>query len=923
MMGYQDGVAPGFLASASKNRFAFEGLFQYVYFRKFTVPVISYPQAQMAKTKVKKERETPLMKQYNAIKAKHPGALLLFRVGDFYETFGDDAITASQVLDIVLTKRANGAASHIELAGFPYHSLDTYLPKLVRAGHRVAICDQLEDPKQVKGIVKRGVTELVTPGVTFNDNVLESDSNNYLCAVYFDKSSAGVVFLDISTGEFSGTEGPLEQIEKLLQSFNPTEILYSKGQKELFHHFLKQDLRQDRHLFPLDEWAFGWDFSYERLTEQLRCTNLKGFGFQELSLAVGAAGAILHYLEITEHREQTHISGISRIENDRFVWLDKFTIRNLELIQPQQEGGIPLIKILDQSTTSMGSRKLKKWLLLPLKDLKAIDKRLDTVDALIRDPELLETMNRQLSTIADLERLISKVAVGRINPRELVSLKRSLQSCDPLIAALNQSGSDMLKVWTNEYADCSQLVSRIDATLQEEAPLLTSQGNLIKEGIDPELDRLRAIAYSGKDYLLQMQRDESESTGINSLKIGFNKVFGYYLEVTHAHKDKVPETWIRKQTLVNAERYITPELKTYEEKILNAEEQLADIEQRIFYELLDFSKDFIRPVQQNAQLIGTLDVLCSFAVTALKNKYCRPQVNESQTLDIKQGRHPVIEHELPLGETYVPNDVFLDPDSQQIIIITGPNMAGKSALLRQTALIVLMAQMGSYVPAEKAEIGLVDKVFTRVGASDNLAQGESTFMLEMIETASILNNLSSKSLVLMDEIGRGTSTYDGVSIAWSIVEYLHRHEQSRAKTLFATHYHELNQLADTHERVKNFNVSVKEVGDKVIFLRKLAPGGSHHSFGIHVAQMAGMPNQILIRANEILSHLEHEKFQESREEALKELPAQTYQLQLFESSPAFKKVTGLLDQLDINTISPVEALLKLNELKMILSENDK
>ncbi|GJM27937.1 MAG: DNA mismatch repair protein MutS [Cyclobacteriaceae bacterium] len=874
----------------------------------------------MAKTKVKKERETPLMKQYNAIKAKHPGALLLFRVGDFYETFGEDAITASKVLDIVLTKRANGAASHIELAGFPHHALDTYLPKLVRAGYRVAICDQLEDPKQVKGIVKRGVTELVTPGVTFNDNVLESRSNNYLSAVYLDKSQAGVVFLDISTGEFTGTVGSYDQIEKLIQSFDPSEILFSKGQKDVFHRFNKSDLRQDRHLFALDEWAFGWDFGYEKLIQQLGTTNLKGFGFQELPLAVQAAGAILHYLEITEHKDQLHISSISRIENDRYVWLDKFTIRNLELVRAQQDGGIPLIDILDSTLTAMGSRKLKKWMLLPLKDQVEIDHRLDTVGALTRDPDLLEVLRNQLAAISDLERLISKVAIGRINPRELVSLKCSLKSCLPIITALSQDDVPVFRQWIEEFDNCDNLTGQIEKLLRDDAPLLISQGKIIKEGVDPELDRLRAMAYSGKDYLLQLQQSEAARTGINSLKIGYNKVFGYYLEVTHAHKDKVPEEWIRKQTLVNAERYITSELKVYEEKILNAEDQLSVIELRLYNQLVEFAKDYVVAVQKNAQMIGSLDVLCAFAGTALKNKYSRPVINESLVLNIKLGRHPVIEHELPMGEAYIPNDVYLDTDTQQVMIITGPNMAGKSALLRQTALIVLMAQMGSYVPAEQAEIGLVDKVFTRVGASDNLAQGESTFMLEMIETASILNNLSDRSLILMDEIGRGTSTYDGVSIAWSIVEYLHNHLQTRAKTLFATHYHELNQLAETHERVKNYNVSVKEVGDRVIFMRKLKKGGSRHSFGIHVAQMAGMPNQVVIRANQILRHLEQEKLQDKKEALLKELPEQSYQLQLFESSPAFKKVTGLLGALDINTISPVEALLKLNELKMILEE---
>ena len=871
----------------------------------------------MTKTKVKKERETPLMKQYNAIKAKHPGALLLFRVGDFYETFGEDAVTASKVLDIVLTKRSNGAASQVELAGFPHHALDNYLPKLVRAGYRVAICDQLEDPKLVKGIVKRGVTELVTPGVTFNDNVLESRSNNYLAAVYMDKNLAGVVFLDISTGEFTGTEGSQDQIEKLVQSFDPTEVLFSKGQKEAFHRFIKTDLRQDRHLFPLDEWAFGLDHGLEKLTNQLGTTNLKGFGFHEMSLAIRAAGAILHYLEITEHKNQAHIFSISRIENDQYVWLDKFTVRNLELVQAQQEGGIPLIDILDHTATAMGSRRLKRWILLPRKDIKEINRRLDTVGALLRDPELLEGLVKDLGNMADLERLISKVAVGRINPRELVSLKNSLQRCIPVSEALKASDSEILHDWSTDFVDCSELIERIGQTLKNDPPLVINQGNMMRDGVDPELDRLRAIAYSGKDYLMQLQQSETERTGISSLKIGYNKVFGYYLEVTHAHKDKVPEEWIRKQTLVNAERYITPELKTYEEKILNAEEQLANIEHRLFFELLEFAQRYIEQVQKNARIIGSLDVLCSFATVAVQHQYCRPQVNQTFVLDIKEGRHPVIERTLPLGEAYVPNDLYLDRESQQIMIITGPNMAGKSALLRQTALIVLMAQIGSYVPAAAADLGLIDKIFTRVGASDNLAQGESTFMLEMIETSSILNNLSERSLILMDEIGRGTSTYDGVSIAWSIVEYLHR-QKHRPKTLFATHYHELNQLSETHERVKNFNVSVTEVGDRVIFMRKLKPGGSHHSFGIHVAQMAGMPNQVVIRANEILKHLEIDKVQQKNQERLQELPTQQYQLQLFEDSPEFKKVKGLLEQLDINTISPVEALLKLNELKMIL-----
>ncbi len=872
----------------------------------------------MAKTKVKKARETPLMKQYNAIKAKHPGAMLLFRVGDFYETFGEDAVAASQILDIVLTKRSNGAASEVELAGFPHHALDTYLPKLVRAGKRVAICDQLEDPKQAKGIVKRGITELVTPGVTFNENVLLSDTNNYLGALYFGTETIGVAFLDISTGEFCATEGSPAEVEKLLQSYDPSEILYCKTQKDKLHRF-GQGQFPDRHVFPLDDWIFSLDFAEKKLLDQFKTTQLKGFGMDKLPQAVICSGAILYYLEITEHRQQLHIASLSRIENERYMWLDKFTIRNLELVHPQQEGGVALASVLDHTVTTMGSRMLKKWLLLPLKDSALINHRLDLTSSLIKNPPLLEKLTDCLKSIADLERLISKVAVSRVNPRELQHLKQSLGACQEIKKQLLQQDDPSLLELGHQIEPCAGLVDNIESTLNPEPPLSSSQGNLIREAVDEELDQLRKVAFSGKDYLLKLQQEETARTGISSLKIAYNKVFGYYLEVTNAHKDKVPEEWIRKQTLVNAERYITPELKNYEEQILTAEEQICVIEQRLFMELVEAAKEFISPVQQNAREIAQLDVLSSFAQAAIKHKYVRPQLDESNALDIKEGRHPVIERMMPAGEQYVPNNVFLDQDQQQIIIITGPNMAGKSALLRQTALIVLMAQMGSFVPAASAQIGLVDKIFTRVGASDNLSQGESTFMLEMIETASILNNLSSRSLVLMDEIGRGTSTYDGISIAWSIVEHLHQSQQ-RARTLFATHYHELNQLTDTLERVKNFNVSVKEVGNKVIFMRKLKPGGSQHSFGIHVAQMAGMPNQVVIRAAEIMRHLEKDKIQEEAGQALKELPASHYQLQLFENNPAFTKVKGILEQLDINTISPVEALLKLNELKILLQE---
>jgi len=873
----------------------------------------------MSKSKVKKDRETPLMKQYNAIKAKHPSALLLFRVGDFYETFGSDAVIASKVLDIVLTKRANGAASHIELAGFPHHSLDNYLPKLVRAGHRVAICDQLEDPKQAKGIVRRGITELVTPGVTYNDNVLDSGVNNYLAAVYFHKDQAGLSFLDISTGAFYGAEGSWEQMDKLLQSYDPTELLFCKTQKSEFHQFTKGDNRQDRHLFSLDDWVFGTEFGFQKLTDQFNTQHLKGFGFEESSLAIVAAGAILHYLEITEHRNQQHIKNIARIEKDRYVWLDKFTIRNLELVNAQQDGGVPLSTILDQTQTSMGSRMLKRWLLLPLKDKSAVEHRHQIVSALLSNPEILDDLINEFQQMADLERLICKVAVSRANPRELLLLKNTLDKCQSVASKLGGQDHPLLQSLGTDISPCTELVDRIGTQLKEELPLSATQGNLIQDGVDEELDRLRAIAYSGKDYLVQLQQTEMERTGITSLKVAYNKVFGYYLEVTNAHKDKVPEEWIRKQTLVNAERYITPELKTYEEQILGAEDQLAVIELRLFQELLAYAQQFIEEVQQNARLIAQLDTLCSFAQVALKNQYCLPEITEGLDLQIVDGRHPVIEKVMPSGEAYIPNDVTLNTEDQQIMIITGPNMAGKSALLRQTALIVLMAQMGSFVPASSARIGLVDKVFTRVGASDNLAQGESTFMLEMTETASILNNLSDRSLVLMDEIGRGTSTYDGISIAWSIVEYLHNYSTFRAKTLFATHYHELNQLTENLERVTNFNVSVKEVGDKVIFMRKLQPGGSQHSFGIHVAQMAGMPNQVVIRAAEIMRHLEKEKVQDQTKQSLEQIPqAQHYQLQLFESSPALKKVQGLLHELDINTISPVEA--KLNELKILLEE---
>lgn len=859
----------------------------------------------------KSATETPLMKQYNAIKAKHPGALLLFRVGDFYETFGEDAIKASKVLDIVLTKRANGKASHIELAGFPHHSLDNYLPKLVRSGLRVAICDQLEDPKSVKGIVKRGVTELVTPGLSFNDNVLEKKYNNYLASIYFGKQKVGASFLDLSTGEFMTASGSESYIGKLLQSFNPSEVIFSRTQRERVEEFIHDDYSTYRQ----DEWIYVYDFAYEKLTKHFGTNSLKGFGIEHLEEAIVASGAILQYLEETEHRETQHISSISRIEADQHVWLDKFTIRNLELVYPQQEGGVPLIDILDHTVTPMGSRLMKKWMVLPLKEVSQINHRLEIVEALYTDTDLRDHLIGNLKQIGDLERLISKVAVGRINPREMVQLKRALTHILPVKEALGNTKSPSFQKFGDQINPCELLLEKIEKELSEDAPLLTHQGGIIKDGIHEDLDEYRKLAFSGKDYLIKIKEREVERTGISSLKIAYNRVFGYYLEVSNAHKDKVPEEWIRKQTLVNAERYITEELKVYEEKILSAEDKLIHIEQQLFQQMVLFANDYVIQIQQNARILANVDCLSSFAQVATTHRYVRPIVNDKEGLDIKEGRHPVIEQQLSLGELYVPNSVYLDNTKQQIMIVTGPNMAGKSALLRQVALITLMAQMGCFVPAESAKIGVVDKIFTRVGASDNLSKGESTFMVEMTETASILNNLSNRSLILMDEIGRGTSTYDGVSIAWAIVEFLHNSTEHRAKTLFATHYHELNQLTEDFPRIKNFNVSVKEVGDKVIFMRKLKEGGSEHSFGIHVAQMAGMPNKVVIRANEIMHFLEKDKHKNDTGKKLTEVPKNNFQMSMFEADPKFKEVQEMIDKLDINTISPVEALLKLNEIK--------
>jgi len=864
-----------------------------------------------------KKGETPLSRQFNQIKAKYPGAILLFRVGDFYETFGQDAVKASKILGIVLTRRNNGNAD-AELAGFPHHSLDTYLPKLVRAGERVAICDQLEDPATVKGIVKRGVTELVTPGVSFNDQVLDNKRNNYVAAISLEEKSLtyGIALLDISTGEFMCSQGPLAYIQKLVQSFLPAEILYPKKHRSAFIDAFGEQF----HSFTMEEWIFTHEFTYPLLTQHFKTKNLKGFGVENSPLGIISAGVILHYLAETEHRAIGHISSIQRIEEDKYVWLDRFTIRNLELIHPTQEGGVPLIALIDQTLTAMGGRLLRKWLVLPLKDLKTIEQRQEGVAGLLASDTLLDQVSDLLKPIGDVERMISKVAAGRINPRELNALKKALQQIPEIKMLLSASTSPSLSGLANSLDTCAELVDKIDTILREDPPVLMHQGGMIKSGYLAELDELHGLSSSGKNFLADIQKREIERTGITSLKVSYNKVFGYYLEVTNAHKDRVPPEWIRKQTLVNAERYITEELKIYEEKILSAEDKISVIEFRLFQELVETALGYITQIQQNALGIATLDVLASFATVAKKNNYVRPALNETEIIDIKGGRHPVIEKQLPAGENYVPNDIYLDDKTQQIIMITGPNMAGKSALLRQTALIVLLAQMGSYVPAESATLGLVDKVFTRVGASDNLSKGESTFMVEMTETAAILNNLSSRSLVLLDEIGRGTSTYDGVSMAWAIAEHLHNHSSYKAKTLFATHYHELNELTQDFPRIQNFHVSVKEVGNKIIFLRKLLPGGSAHSFGIHVAQLAGMPTSLVLRAHEILQNLEKDHVLEDNIDKLKEMPKANYQMSLFgaEIPEGLQKIEDQLKELDVNSLSPIEALLKLNELKRLL-----
>ncbi len=853
------------------------------------------------------------MQQYNAIKAKYPDALLLFRVGDFYETFGSDAVKTAKILDIILTKRGAGSESETELAGFPHHSLNTYLPKLVKAGERVAICDQLEDPKLTKKIVKRGVTELVTPGVALNDEVLSSKTNNFLCSVYFDKQKIGVSFLDVSTGEFLTSQGNAEYVDKLLQNFNPSEVLVSKQKRQEFNEVFGNDF----HTFYLEDWVFQTDYANETLIKHFDTKTLKGFGIEDLYEGIIASGAILHYLGETQHHKLQHITSISRIAEDEYVWMDKFTIRNLELYHSTNTNAVTLLDIIDKTISPMGGRTLKRWLALPLKHLDKINERHEVVDYLNTHETTLQKIRNHIKHIGDIERLISKVATAKVTPREVVQLKNSLEAIVPIKALASNCENESLKIIGTQIQSCDILREKIKQTLNEEAPVNILKGSTIAEGFSMELDELRGLSSSGKAYLDSMLERESERTGIPSLKIASNNVFGYYIEVRNTHKDKVPEEWIRKQTLVNAERYITEELKEYEAKILGAEERILAIEQQLFSELVMWMNSFIKSVQQNAHLIGQLDCLCGFAQLSKDNNYIKPMMNESFDLTIKDGRHPVIEKQLPLGESYIANDVHLDRDSQQIIMITGPNMSGKSAILRQAALIVLLAQIGCFVPAAEAQIGIVDKIFTRVGASDNISMGESTFMVEMNETASILNNISDRSLVLLDEIGRGTSTYDGISIAWAISEYLHEHP-AKPKTLFATHYHELNEMTETFERIKNYNVAVKELKDNVLFLRKLVEGGSEHSFGIHVARMAGMPQQVIRRANKILEKLEKSHSSEELTDKVKSLK-DDLQLSFFNlDDPLLEEIKDEILHTDINTLTPVEALMKLNEIKRML-----
>lgn len=860
--------------------------------------------------------ETPLMKQYNNMKSKHPDALLLFRVGDFYETFGSDAIKASEILGITLTKRANGAASYVDLAGFPHHALETYLPKLVRSGQRVAICEQLEDPKLAKKIVKRGITELVTPGVSLNDNILEHKENNFLACIHIGKNIAGIAFLDISTGEFLTAEGNYEYIDKLLNSFAPKEVLYERSKHQMF----RDNFGSQFYTYKLDDWIFTEDSATEKLLKHFQTASLKGYGVHGMQHGIIAAGAILQYLEITQHEQIQHVNKLMRIEEEHYVWLDKFTIRNLELFSPLHEGGKTLIDVLDKTISPMGSRMLKRWIALPLKHIKPVEERLNVVQFFIQELDIKSELTELLHQIGDLERLISKIAVNRITPREIIQLKNALQALVHIKRICENTNVPSLNRIGEQMNLCTSVKDRIEKEINNDPPNSISKGNVISTGVSQELDELRHIAYSGKDFILQLQERESQKTGIPSLKVGFNNVFGYYIEVRNTHKNKVPGEWIRKQTLVNAERYITEELKSYEEKILGAEEKIHELEAKLFNDLVLSIVEFIPAIQLNATLVARIDCLVSLSTVAVENKYIRPLVDESEIIDIKQGRHPVIEKQLPIDEQYVANNVFLDNKKQQIIIITGPNMSGKSALLRQTALIVLMAQMGSFVPADNAVLGYVDKIFTRVGASDNISLGESTFMVEMNEAASILNNISDRSLILLDEIGRGTSTYDGISIAWAMAEYIHEHPTAKAKTLFATHYHELNEMEHAYKKVKNYNVSVKEINNKVIFLRKLVKGGSEHSFGIHVAQMAGMPKSVISRANEILKQLEksHQKSELTKPVSGIAQHREGYQTSIFQlEDPVLKQIRDEIINLNIDNLTPIEALNKLNEIKRL------
>ena len=861
---------------------------------------------------------TPMMKQFLDLKAKHPDAVMLFRCGDFYETYSTDAIGASEILGITLTKRANGKGKTIEMAGFPHHALDTYLPKLIRAGKRVAICDQLEDPKLTKKLVKRGITELVTPGVSINDNVLNYKENNFLAAVHFGKASCGVAFLDISTGEFLTAEGPFDYVDKLLNNFGPKEILFERGKRLMF----EGNFGSKFFTFELDDWVFTESTAREKLLKHFETKNLKGFGVEHLKNGIIASGAILQYLTMTQHTQIGHITSLARIEEDKYVRLDKFTVRSLELIGSMNDGGSSLLNVIDRTISPMGARLLKRWMVFPLKDEKLINDRLNVVEYFFRQPDFKELIEEQLHLIGDLERIISKVAVGRVSPREVVQLKVALQAIEPIKQACLEADNASLNRIGEQLNLCISIRDRIAKEINNDPPLLINKGGVIKDGVNEELDELRRISYSGKDYLLQIQQRESEQTGIPSLKVAYNNVFGYYIEVRNIHKDKVPQEWIRKQTLVNAERYITQELKVYEEKILGAEDKILVLETQLYTDLVQALTEFIPQIQINANQIARLDCLLSFANVARENNYIRPVIEDNDVLDIRQGRHPVIEKQLPIGEKYIANDVMLDSASQQIIIITGPNMAGKSALLRQTALITLLAQIGSFVPAESAHIGLVDKIFTRVGASDNISVGESTFMVEMNEAADILNNVSSRSLVLFDELGRGTSTYDGISIAWAIVEYIHEHPKAKARTLFATHYHELNEMEKSFKRIKNYNVSVKEVDNKVIFLRKLERGGSEHSFGIHVAKMAGMPKSIVKRANTILKQLESDNRQQGISgKPLTEVSENRsgMQLSFFQlDDPILCQIRDEILNLDVNNLTPIEALNKLNDIKKIV-----